>query len=234
MKVFASIVILASACSAFSTNQGPANNAATRRDFFSGVASAAVAAGVVVAQPPAAMAKSPAPLPPINGIYSDPKHPNGYRVVRAADKNNAVVTLQDEPKGPIITCTGKIKTSKKTGTTVTFDLSPKGGPKNILGTVDGDKIFFPDGNAWTKFPGVDGIYSDPNHPAGYRVVRLSGSKMNITLQDEPKGDVTELVGKKKAGGYVVDFSPKGGPKNLGVQIKDGQLVFPDGNAWTKF
>mmetsp|Transcript_14309 Transcript_14309/g.30569 ORF Transcript_14309/g.30569 Transcript_14309/m.30569 type:complete len:246 (-) Transcript_14309:74-811(-) len=240
MKVVASLLLLASACSAF--NARPTNNVASRRDFFNGIASAALVAGAIVAQPRAAMAKgssskgktAAAPLAsPINGIYSDPNHKKGYRVVRAVDRNNAVVTLQDEPKGPIITVNGKVKTSKKSGTTVTLDLSPKGGPKDIVATLTGDQLVFPDGNAWTKFTGIDGIYSDPNHPAGYRVVRSTGSKLSITLQDEPSGEVVEVAGKRKNGGYSIDFSPKGGPKNLGVVVKGDQLEFPDGNAWTK-
>lgn len=230
MKVLAPLFILASSCSAFNANPGP-TNAASRRDFFSSVASAAVAAGAIVARPPSAAATPPASS--INGIYSDPNHKKGYRVVRAVNKNNAVVTLQDEPKGPIISVTGKIKTNKETGTTIVLDLSPKGGPKDVVATLNGDKLFFPDGNAWTKLPGIDGIYSDPNHPAGYRVVRTAGGKINVALQDKPKGEVIELVGKRKGGGYVIDFSPKGGPKNLGVVVEDGKLVFPDGNAWNK-
>jgi len=173
----------------------------------------------------------------LNGVYSDPNHKNGYRIVRATDKSNAVVTLQDEPKGPIITVDGKIKTSKKSGTTITLDLSPKGGPSDVVATFSngsgGDQLYFPDGNAWTKSVGVDGIYADPNHPAGYRVVRVAKNKMYITLQDEPKGEVIEVEGKKGKNGYLLDFSSKGGPKNIAAIVEDGKLVFPDGNAWTK-
>ena len=88
----------------------------------------------------------------------------------------------------------------------------------------------------TKHSGVDGIYADPNHPSGYRIVREGqGGKLYITLQDEPKGQTVELEGFKKVGsGYLsIDFSPKGGPKNLAAVAKVGKLVFPDGNAWTK-
>eukprot|EP00585_Thalassiosira_rotula_P010930 CAMPEP_0196143910 /NCGR_PEP_ID=MMETSP0910-20130528/13947_1 /TAXON_ID=49265 /ORGANISM="Thalassiosira rotula, Strain GSO102" /LENGTH=43 /DNA_ID= /DNA_START= /DNA_END= /DNA_ORIENTATION= len=43
MKVVASLLLLASACSAF--NARPTNNVASRRDFFNGIASAALVAG---------------------------------------------------------------------------------------------------------------------------------------------------------------------------------------------
>jgi len=246
MKVIASLLLLASACLAFNANPSPTTNAAaSRRDFFNGVASAAVAAGVIIARPTAAAAKGTnkdkavkkvTPFTsPINGVYSDPNHAKGYRVVRAVDKSTAVVTLRDEPKGPVISVEGKVKTSKKTGTTVTLDLSPKGGPKDVVATLSDDRLAFPDGSAWTKLAGIDGVYSDPNHPAGYRVVRSVGkNNIGITLRDEPAGEEIELAGKKrKGGGYAVDFSAKGGPKNLAVVVEDDRLVFPDGNSWSR-
>ena len=48
--------------------------------------------------------------------------------MRAVDKSNVVVTLQDEVGGLVISVPGKIKTSKREGTTITLDLSKKGGP----------------------------------------------------------------------------------------------------------
>lgn len=218
------------------TNKAAKKSNLSRRDIFIGAGAATIAAtfwdveflGVV---------KDKTPLPTsIDGIYSDPNHKNGYRVVRAVNKSTAVVTLQDEPKGPIITVDGKIK-SRASGTTITLDFSPKGGPEDIVATYSngsgGDQLFFSDGNAWTKSDGVDGIYSDPNHPDGYRVVRVAKGKMYITLQDDAKGDVIDVVGKKGKDGYLIDFSSKGGPKGLAATVKDGKIIFPDGNAWTK-
>jgi hypothetical protein len=237
MKAVASLVILAaSACTAFQANPQPSSAAISRREIFDGVASAAVAAALV-ARPSSSIANDLL-LPPINGIYSDPNHRNGYRVVRVVDKSNAVITLQDEMGGPVITVPGKIKTTKREGTTIALDLSRKGGPKNVVAKLaaGSNRLSFPDGNSWTKIPGVDGIYADPNHPSGYRVVREGqGGKVYITLQDEPKGKIVELEGYKRVGGgYIsIDFSPKGGPKDLAAVAKVGKLVFPDGNAWTK-
>mmetsp|Transcript_2599 Transcript_2599/g.3826 ORF Transcript_2599/g.3826 Transcript_2599/m.3826 type:complete len:184 (-) Transcript_2599:127-678(-) len=177
-------------------------------------------------------------IPPssINGIYTDPNHPNGYRIVRVIDDFPTVVTLQDEPDGPIITCDGDVKTSSGT-TTITLDLSKKGGPKDITATLGKDKLIFPDGNAWTKLGGVDGIYSDPFHPEGYRIVRIAedGSKLNVTLQDKPDGKVILLEGARDetSGDYPIDFSPKGYHKTLAATVKDGKVAFEDGNAWVK-
>ncbi len=220
----------ASVCLAFNANQA-ANQAISRREIFDGVLqTAAVATTVALAGPSSAIAKNP--LPPLNGIYSDPNHLEGYRIVRALyGSNDALVTLQDKPNGPVISVNGKI-----VGTTVTLDFSAKGGPRDVVATLVGDdKLSFPDGNTWTKISGVGGVYNDPNHPSGYRVVRVAkGGDVFITLQDEPDGDVFELKGNQMENGYVsIDFSPKGGPANLTATAKDGKLVFPDGNAWTK-
>jgi hypothetical protein len=35
-------------------------------------------------------------------------------------------------------------------------------------------------------------------------------------------------------GYItIDFSPKGGPKDIMALVKVDKLVFADGNTWTK-
>ena len=222
------LALTASVCTAFSLSAN--HQAISRREIFNRVNNAAVAT-VVLSGPSSALATNIGTLPPINGIYSDPNHLDGYRIVRELDKSNALVTLQDEPNGPIFSVSGKI-----VGTTVTLDFSAKGGPKDVVATLVGDdKLKFPDGNTWTKISGVDGVYADPNHPSGYRVVRIAkGKDIFITLQDEPNGEAIELKGMQKENGSVsIDFSPKGGPNNLTAIVKDGKLVFPDGNAWTK-
>ena len=235
MKFVANIflVVTASLCQAFNANTQVTNHSISRRAIFNRV-TAAVATTVVLSGPSSAAAKNLNPLPPItiNGIYSDPNHLEGYRIVRTLDKSNALITLQDKPNGPIISVMGKIA-----GTTITLDFSAKGGPKDIVATLDGnDKLNFPDGNTWTKLSGVNGVYTDPNHPSGYRVVRLDkGGNIFVTLQDEPNGEVLELTGKQMENGSVsINFSPKGGPTSLTATAKDGKLVFPDGNAWSKF
>ena len=254
MKVVASLLFLAASCTAFSAvNHKSASSSAssaaatagiTRRDILNnGVASVALISTSLVIGPSSSNAASSSKgdgdvIPPyINGIYSDPNHKGGYRVVRVIDKSNAIVTLQDAVDGPIVSVSGKIKSSKKEGTTLTLDLSKKGGPKNVVAKLSGSNhLTFSDGNSWTKVSGVDGIYSDPMHPTGYRIVREGkDGKVYITLADEPKGKVVDLIGTKRVGGgYInIDFSPKGGPKDLQAIAKVGKLVFPDGNAWVK-
>ncbi len=231
MKIITFFLGIASAV-AFSAPKIPRSSfvsAVSRKDFVDGAVSVAA---ISLLQPSSVRAADN--IPPINGIYADPNHKNGYRVVRTVGKSSALVTLQDEPGGPIITVSGDINTTGKR-TTVTLDLSPKGGPKDVVATVKGSDLYFPDGNSWTKNSGIDGIYSDPNHPDGYRIVRTSsGGNVMITLQDGPSGPVVELVGIRASNGDIlIDFSPKGGPKDLSASFKDDKLVFPDGNAWPK-
>ena len=138
------------------------------------------------------------------------------------------------------------------------------------------KISFPDGNVWPKEAGVSGVYLDPQHKEGYRVVRAtSPSTVQIVLQDDPKAEVLKLAGTsatdEKNGGdgdgdvgdgnggrdgggdgccdklagtsatdekkgettIKIDFSVKGGPKDVPGVYKDDKISFPDGNVWSK-
>lgn len=220
------------------STKNPGGGALSRRDIFIGAGAATIASTFWDVEF-LAVVKNKSPSPPINGIYSDPQHSNGYRVVRTTSKSNAIVTLQDKPNGPIITVDGKIKSSSKSGTTITLDLSEKGGPKDLVAKFSegtgGNQIVFPDSNAWTQLEGANGIYLDPNHKNGYRVVRVEKNKMYISLQDEPNGDIINVVGKKKGDAYLIDFSSKGGPKDIEAKVvNEGKsLVFPDGNSWTR-
>ena len=116
----------------------------------------------------------------------------------------------------------------------------KGGPKDVPGVFKEGKISFPDGNVWPKEAGVSGVYLDPQHKEGYRVVRAtSPSTVQIVLQDDPKAEVLKLAGtsatdeKKGETTIKIDFSVKGGPKDVPGVYKDDKISFPDGNAWSK-
>jgi hypothetical protein len=85
-----------------------------------------------------------------------------------------------------------------------------------------------------------GSYSDPNHPNCQRVVTVNGiSTLTIKGTDGnpgcPVGGAGKewaLDGKLDGNSILVDFSPKGGPKNLkGVWAGDG-IRWPDGNKWS--
>jgi hypothetical protein len=150
---------------------------------------------------------------------------------------------------------GTTKYNKKTGETeLSMDFSPKGGPTALAAEYSPDRLLlvnfsnseevltkgsisFPDGNIWIKNTGIQGVYSDPNHPDGYRVIRdLGSAKLSIELADRVDRPPLFLSGivNKDEGIVWIDFLPMGGPKKVPAQINGGnQLIFPDGNAWTK-
>ena len=97
-----------------------------------------------------------------------------------------------------------------------------------------------------------GFYEDPQHPGCLRSVKVVGQPVrgdgtrspfmgvevrgtDGTCKERPARDAIWTVeGKLMDDNTIaVDFSPKGGPKNLaGKWVKDG-IVFPDGNKWKK-
>mmetsp|Transcript_540 Transcript_540/g.986 ORF Transcript_540/g.986 Transcript_540/m.986 type:complete len:131 (+) Transcript_540:399-791(+) len=94
-----------------------------------------------------------------------------------------------------------------------------------------------------------GSYSDPNHPSCPRLIAMEGSTVIITGADGNPGCVGgdgqpwKLIGKvdkEREGAELneifVDFSPKGGPKDLvgkwEVKGKSSGIRWPDGNKWT--
>lgn len=89
-----------------------------------------------------------------------------------------------------------------------------------------------------------GRYTDPNHPGGYRAIRLLGDgKAEVTGGSgmfEPKfftlpATVAREVGKNGPVDYItINFLPKGGPPNFkGVWDKDGITFLLDRNHWPK-
>lgn len=245
MKSITIALVLATVTATCTAFNNQVSSSSSRREHLQNIATtigtAALVVGVGPSQPSFAKDTiSTTPLSYINGVYSDPNHKAGYRIVRTVDKTNVLVTLQDDIDSPAITVPGKITPPSSKGNnkaSIILDLSKKGGPKNFIATSkDATHISFPDGNTWTKLGGVDGIYSDPNHPTGYRIVRATkGGKVYVTLRDDPKSDAVDVEGLKKVGsGYItIDFSPKGGPKDIMAVVKVDKLVFADGNTWTK-
>jgi hypothetical protein len=82
-----------------------------------------------------------------------------------------------------------------------------------------------------------GKYNDPNHPGCLRELTADGKTVTITGSDDVSSStIWKLTAQEKTPGeMLVDFSPKGGPKDLlGVYSKpDNAIKWPDGNMWTK-
>lgn len=88
-----------------------------------------------------------------------------------------------------------------------------------------------------------GVYDDPKHPDCRRIVKPQGSGIVITGTDEIGGKEWKVYGKVQGDEVVIDFSPKGGPKDIVAKF-DGDVEsfmtetpasfkFSDGNTWTR-
>ena len=140
------------------------------------------------------------------GVYFDPNHPDGYRVLMAVkgSDNKATMTLSDGvPKGS----TDEPKTYREIPVRVdndefVFDFGFKGGPKSIKAKLSPDKksITFEDGNTWTKnYYKYDGIYKvtsggDPSLSSdAYRIVRKNGPEIILEINDTGNPKDTHFV-----------------------------------------
>jgi hypothetical protein len=99
-----------------------------------------------------------------------------------------------------------------------------------------------------------GDYDDPNHPGCLRQVKVVGAPLKGDGSRSPypvvevkgydngakacterpnRSDIWSVQGILKNNEVKLDFSSKGGPKDLLAKYSDGAIVFPDGNQWTK-
>lgn len=176
-----------------------------------------------------------------NGVYKDPQHPDGYRILVGAVNKEGTMTLQDDPNGKTFNIPIVSKIDEESGkTTLTFDFSPKGGPKEVVATVskDSNSITFPDGNSWKKETGgLVGVYVDgfAPYPKYRRIIRpgsVDGSDLAVEMVSGKKQFVIAANNGSKKNQLIVDFP--GDKRCTGsTQMKKGVIKFPDGNVWTK-
>ena len=96
------------------------------------------------------------------GVYTDANHPDGFRKLTINDDNSVTIEGNDAGTGSVEwTLTGKLGAEKGS---ILIDFSPKGGPKDLLGTFDGSGIVFPDGNRWPQVDEATATYKifDPH------------------------------------------------------------------------
>ena len=172
--ILASTIICISAMTggAFTPSQ---SNSATgtsmdRRQLFGIIGSAITGAAIVSTTPQPAEAASikTGGASVFTGDYDDPNHPGCLRQVKVVGaplrgdgtrSANPIIEITGyDGNGSSNTCTErptrddlwKIQGKMKSNTVAAIDFSPKGGPKDLIGTWDTDGIVFPDGNKWTK------------------------------------------------------------------------------------
>lgn len=190
-----------------------------------------------------------------SGVYRDPKHPQGYRVVRCGGTGTISVDVQDYPNGPKLQLTGtSTYDSASRKTSLRIEVPLKDGTRSALPAVyspdqllyvnfcEGGEVLtqgsinFPDGNVWIKDNGLQGVYIDSRFPGGYRIIReLGNAKVIIEVADRVDQVPVRLpaVINKVDGTLVIDFSPLSGPKRLPAKIAGNQLTFQDETTWTK-
>ena len=76
-------------------------------------------------------------------------------------------------------------------------------------------------------------YVDPNHDGAPRIIRIKkDGSLTITGRDMPGGPKWKIKGKiNKHNDATLDFSSKGGPKNIKANITPSKVKFSDGNVW---
>jgi len=87
-----------------------------------------------------------------------------------------------------------------------------------------------------------GNYADPNHEGCPRQITMKDKDATITGADGPDGkncpdgqtgEPFTVYGKVDCNHIIIDFSPKGGPKDLHAYWDGSGIVFEDGNKWEK-
>ncbi|CAE6945430.1 unnamed protein product [Symbiodinium natans] len=92
-----------------------------------------------------------------------------------------------------------------------------------------------------------GLYKDPVHPGCERGITKDGDEFVISgtsavdgskaCEKDAKTKKWYLIARKGSEGVsdelIIDFSPKGGPKDAVAKWDGDGIVFPDGNRWSK-
>jgi len=77
------------------------------------------------------------------------------------------------------------------------------------------------------------LYFDPNHNAPREVNVNKDGDIKIIGKDTPKGKMWKITGKlDKQNNAILDFSSKGGPKNIKAKFLKDKIKFDDGNSWS--
>ncbi|KAL1528845.1 hypothetical protein AB1Y20_010168 [Prymnesium parvum] len=81
------------------------------------------------------------------------------------------------------------------------------------------------------------LYSDPNHPSGWRRLVMGTGENEILLlgADSPRGSEWNVSGTfLRNGTLLVDLSPQGGPRDMrGALRDDGGIEWSNGDVWPR-
>lgn len=185
-----------------------------------------------------------------NGPFflSDADHPGAHRKFEFLPADKVKVTGDDGEGTKEWTVEGELDEDG----VFALDFSPQGGPKELTAHFKGRRIEFYNGMEWhmTAPEAVAADYSDPNHPGCPRKLRVEGSARVVLTgadqiegakdcKDGKHGPTFEIKGHMDGKDLHMDFSPKGGPKDLtgefssDIFTRDGhvEIDWEDGNRW---
>lgn len=78
------------------------------------------------------------------------------------------------------------------------------------------------------------VYIDPKHNMTRKVNFLKNHNLKITGKDSFKGKKWTIKGKlDKNNKAIIDFSSKGGPKDIKATFRKNDIKFADGNTWKR-
>lgn len=125
-------------------------------------------------------------------VWTDPKHPNGYRIL-FGDNQNAKLLQRDEPSEKELVLPVKVVAGEEgKESKLMFDFSEKGGPSDIEGTLtrnrEGTRIIaFDNGKSFwinKKFEGPIGVYRDSTDSKRVIIIRqIKGSECLVQFWD---------------------------------------------------
>lgn len=170
------------------------------------------------------------------GVYADPNHPKGYRIIfGGGDGSSVTLKLQDEPPDSEVYFS-PIRVEKDA---FIFDFSTKGGPTNVVSTLGKDKegipiLTFPYGNKWKKREtGIVGVYKDESNPNNmYSIRQVKGTDLAVDQMTGSK--VVASFSAKSGSSILFDFPGKTSLVPGVASMRQKTITFEDGTIWTKF
>ena len=161
------------------------------------------------------------------GVYTDPIHPKGYRVLYG-DAKKATLEMQDSPSDRVHEIPVAVKVSMDGATTFSYN--------NEVGTLTKDKEGIPmikfTNTIWKKREtGPIGVYYDNVSPSKRILVRqIKGAIWSVDIID---GKASRCSCSAKAGNPILFSFPSGEIRGV-FSMKEKTITFDNGNVWTKF
>ena len=164
-------------------------------------------------------------------VWTDPKHPNGYRIL-FGDNQNAKLLQRDEPPDDELVLPVKVVAGEEgKDTKLLF-----GGVEGTFTTNrEGTRIIsFDNGKSFwinKKFEGPIGVYRDSTNPQRVILIRqIKGSDCEVQFWDAD--NVTTFTAK--AGNIFTFNFPDKGTVAASFSMKKRSLTFEDGTVWSKY